>query len=210
MNLARGGKPRRIRVARPIAIHHAGSERVWPAAARAAEHGDEIDAGRLHRSEPRLQTSVPALSGGPGVSRAIPDRRSARWCSRISGSRSTMGARHVTFGDPDFFNGPTHAARIVEALHAEFPEVTYDATIKIEHLLKHRDLLSLLRDTRMPVHHQRGRIGGRRGARQARKESHPARFLRSGRADARGGLDSPADLHRVHAVDHARWRIATC
>jgi radical SAM superfamily enzyme YgiQ (UPF0313 family) len=57
------------------------------------------------------------------------------------------GARHVTFGDPDFFNGPTHALRIVEALHAEFPEITYDATIKIEHLLQHRDLLSALRDT---------------------------------------------------------------
>jgi radical SAM superfamily enzyme YgiQ (UPF0313 family) len=57
------------------------------------------------------------------------------------------GARHVTFGDPDFFNGPAHAARIVEALHAEFPEVTYDATIKVEHLLTHRDLLGVLRDT---------------------------------------------------------------
>jgi radical SAM superfamily enzyme YgiQ (UPF0313 family) len=57
------------------------------------------------------------------------------------------GARHVTFGDPDFFNGPRHALRIVEALHAEFPEITYDATIKIEHLLKHRDLLRPLRET---------------------------------------------------------------
>jgi len=57
------------------------------------------------------------------------------------------GAQHVTFGDPDFFNGPTHAARIVEALHAEFPTISYDATIKIEHLLKHRDLLPALRDT---------------------------------------------------------------
>jgi radical SAM superfamily enzyme YgiQ (UPF0313 family) len=57
------------------------------------------------------------------------------------------GASHVTFGDPDFFNGPTHAMRIVEALHAEFPRVTYDATIKIEHLLKHRNLLRPLRET---------------------------------------------------------------
>ena len=57
------------------------------------------------------------------------------------------GARHVTFGDPDFFNGPSHALRIVEALHAEFPKITYDATIKIEHLLEHRDLLSALRET---------------------------------------------------------------
>ena len=58
-----------------------------------------------------------------------------------------QGASHVTFGDPDFFNGPTHAMRIVETLHAEFPQVTYDATIKIEHLLKRRDLLRPLRDT---------------------------------------------------------------
>lgn len=57
------------------------------------------------------------------------------------------GASHVTFGDPDFLNGPTHAMRIVELLHAEFPQVTYDATIKIEHLLKHRDLLRPLADT---------------------------------------------------------------
>ena len=58
-----------------------------------------------------------------------------------------QGASHVTFGDPDFLNGPTHAMRIVESLHVEFPQVTYDATIKIEHLLKHRDLLRPLRDT---------------------------------------------------------------
>ncbi len=57
------------------------------------------------------------------------------------------GAQHITFGDPDFFNGPTHAIRIVEALHADHPEVTYDATIKVEHLLKHQDLLPRLAAT---------------------------------------------------------------
>ena len=57
------------------------------------------------------------------------------------------GAQHITFGDPDFFNGPTHAIRIVEALHAAHPDVTYDATIKVEHLLKHRDLLPRLTST---------------------------------------------------------------
>jgi len=57
------------------------------------------------------------------------------------------GARHMTFGDPDFFNGPTHAIRIVEALHAAHPDVTYDVTIKVEHLLKHRDLLPRLAST---------------------------------------------------------------
>lgn len=57
------------------------------------------------------------------------------------------GAEHVTFGDPDFFNGPAHGMRIVERMHGEFPSLTYDATIKIEHLLKRRDLLPELRHT---------------------------------------------------------------
>jgi radical SAM superfamily enzyme YgiQ (UPF0313 family) len=57
------------------------------------------------------------------------------------------GAEHITFGDPDFFNGPTHAMRIVDALHAAHPEVSYDVTIKIEHLLKHRSLVSRLAAT---------------------------------------------------------------
>lgn len=51
------------------------------------------------------------------------------------------GAEHVTFGDPDFLNGPTHALRIVRELHAKRPHITWDATIKVEHLLKHRGLL---------------------------------------------------------------------
>ena len=54
------------------------------------------------------------------------------------------GATHITFGDPDFFNGPTHARKVVEALHQEFPHVSYDVTIKVEHLLQHRELLPLL------------------------------------------------------------------
>ena len=58
------------------------------------------------------------------------------------------GAEHITFGDPDFFNGPAHALSIVEGLHREFPEVTYDATIKIEHLLHSpMEHLERLRDT---------------------------------------------------------------
>jgi radical SAM superfamily enzyme YgiQ (UPF0313 family) len=48
------------------------------------------------------------------------------------------GARHLTFGDPDFFNGPTHGLRIMRELRADFPELTFDVTIKIEHLIQHQ------------------------------------------------------------------------
>jgi radical SAM superfamily enzyme YgiQ (UPF0313 family) len=57
------------------------------------------------------------------------------------------GASHITFGDPDFFNGPTHAMRVLTALHAAHPAVSYDVTIKIEHLLAHRDLIPRLAET---------------------------------------------------------------
>ena len=58
-----------------------------------------------------------------------------------------LGAEHVTFGDPDFFNGIRHSLRIVEELHAAFPRLTYDVTIKVEHLLEHRDHLAALART---------------------------------------------------------------
>jgi radical SAM superfamily enzyme YgiQ (UPF0313 family) len=51
------------------------------------------------------------------------------------------GARHITFGDPDFLNGPAHARRVVSAMHERFPKLTFDFTAKIEHLLRHRMLL---------------------------------------------------------------------
>ncbi|MCC6174351.1 MAG: radical SAM protein [Chloroflexi bacterium] len=57
-----------------------------------------------------------------------------------------MGAGHITFGDPDFFNGIKHSLRIVEALHAAFPDVSFDATIKVEHLLEHRQHLPALKE----------------------------------------------------------------
>ncbi|MBT9590010.1 MAG: radical SAM protein [Thiobacillus sp.] len=55
-----------------------------------------------------------------------------------------IGAQHISFGDPDFLNGPTHALKVAEALHARFPELSWDATIKIEHLLNHAELLPRL------------------------------------------------------------------
>ena len=57
------------------------------------------------------------------------------------------GARHITFGDPDFFNGVGHAVAIVETFAREHPGVSYDVTIKIEHLRQHDDRLEVLRDT---------------------------------------------------------------
>ena len=114
------------------------------------------------------------------------------------------GAQHITFGDPDFFNGPTHALAIVDARGARVPR---------RHLRRHdqgrapaaagRGAAAAARH-RLRVRHLRRRIVRRRGARAAGEGTHPRR-LRRGRR--RLPVDRPravADLRRVHAVDDAR------
>ena len=91
------------------------------------------------------------------------------------------GAEHITFGDPDFFNGPTHAMRIVEALHAAHP---------VGHLRRDdqgrapaaapRSAAAAERQ-RLPVRHERRRVDRRPRARAARQGTHARRFRRGGR-----------------------------
>ncbi len=50
------------------------------------------------------------------------------------------GARHITFGDADFLNAPAHSLAVLEQSHEAHPEITFDATIKVEHILQHDDL----------------------------------------------------------------------
>lgn len=54
------------------------------------------------------------------------------------------GAGHVTFGDADFLNAPAHSLAVIEEAHRRHPHLTYDATVKVEHILEHRDLWSRL------------------------------------------------------------------
>lgn len=51
-----------------------------------------------------------------------------------------LGARHISFGDPDFLSGPHHARRTIDAVHGAFPDLTWDVTVKVEHVLRHRRL----------------------------------------------------------------------
>jgi hypothetical protein len=57
-----------------------------------------------------------------------------------------VGATHITFGDPDFFNGVHHSRRIVRAFHQRFPHVTFDCTVKVEHILRDQDVWPELAD----------------------------------------------------------------
>ncbi|HVP65731.1 MAG TPA: CUAEP/CCAEP-tail radical SAM protein [Anaeromyxobacteraceae bacterium] len=50
--------------------------------------------------------------------------------------QASAGATHVTFGDPDFLNGPGHALRLGREIHRRFPGMTFDFTAKVEHLVR--------------------------------------------------------------------------
>jgi radical SAM superfamily enzyme YgiQ (UPF0313 family) len=101
----------------------------------------------VHRGETRLAGQVEASRGCLHACRhcPIPPVYGGRFfvvpreiVLADARNQVAMGAAHITFGDPDFLNGPGHALAIARALHAEFPTLTFDFTAKIEHLLKHR------------------------------------------------------------------------
>ena len=54
------------------------------------------------------------------------------------------GAGHVHFADPDFLNRPAHALRVARALHERHPGVSFDATIKVSHVLANREVVGEL------------------------------------------------------------------
>ncbi len=57
--------------------------------------------------------------------------------------QANMGARHITFGDPDFFNAPQYGLELLAEARRR-RGLTFDVTIKVEHLLEHRALLPRL------------------------------------------------------------------
>ncbi|HSK07160.1 MAG TPA: radical SAM protein [Acidimicrobiia bacterium] len=50
------------------------------------------------------------------------------------------GIEHITFGDPDFLNAPRYSLDLLRATHADHPGVTFDVTVKVEHILAHRSM----------------------------------------------------------------------
>lgn len=56
------------------------------------------------------------------------------------GQLVASGASHITFGDPDFLNGPRHALRVLNAVHDAYPQLSFDCTVKVEHILAHEPI----------------------------------------------------------------------
>ena len=91
----------------------------------------EASHGCVHRCR---HCPVPAVYDGR--IRVVQADTVLRDVERLAG----MGARHITFGDPDFLNGWRHSLAIVRAMHERFPELTFDCTTKVEHVLEHAEV----------------------------------------------------------------------
>ncbi len=114
------------------------------------------------------------------------------------------GARHITFGDPDFFNGIRHADAIIRAFRREFPGLTYDVTIKVEHLLQHADMLPVLRDTGCIFVTTAVESVDDDVLAKLEKGHTRADFERAVDLSRRAADRAGADIRAVHAVDDAR------
>jgi len=53
-----------------------------------------------------------------------------------------LGARHISFADADFLSRPSHAKRVMKEFGSSFPELTFDLTTKVSHLLANEDLIA--------------------------------------------------------------------
>ena len=91
----------------------------------------EASHGCVHRCR---HCPVPAVYDGR--IRVVQAQTVLRDVERLAG----MGARHITFGDPDFLNGSRHSLAIVRRLHERLPELTFDCTTKVEHVLEHAEV----------------------------------------------------------------------
>jgi hypothetical protein len=50
------------------------------------------------------------------------------------------GIQHVTFSDPDFLNAPRYSMDLLRNAHDAHPGLTFDVTVKVEHVLAHQSL----------------------------------------------------------------------
>lgn len=142
----------------------------WAAKAGGPSRGTSVNLGR-RRFRPPRRAGLPALdryahlatgSGHVLVGYVEASHGCRHRCShcpipavydgryRITGEETVLadisqlasaGAGHITFGDPDFLNAPAYSLRVLEAAHRRLPHLTFDATVKVEHIIRHRHVL---------------------------------------------------------------------
>ena len=162
-----------------------------PAAVPGARPRGPAAAGRVRatrgRRTARAASATPRRRAAASICAGI-----ARSCRYISGAVPRRAARGGAGGHPPAGGGRRRSTsrsaipisstargtrwRSSKRSTREWPGLTYDVTIKIEHLLQHRDLLPVLQRTGCAVRDQRGGVARRRGAGEAATRATRARI----------------------------------
>ncbi len=111
------------------------------------------------------------------------------------------GARHISFADPDFLNAPHHARRVLAGLRDRHPALTFDATIKVEHLLRYPRGARRAGRVRLCVRGQRLRVGQQPHPRPPGQGPHGGRHVRGGNRPTLARYRDPPVLVAFYAVD---------
>jgi hypothetical protein len=96
----------------------------------------------MSRTAPARHSPVPAGPERRLVGYA--EVRGAHDALDDAGRQASAGARHLTFGDPDFLDDAPQALRVAELIHERHPGLTYDVSSTVAQLLRHAGLLERL------------------------------------------------------------------
>ena len=154
----------------------------------------------------RLCPPLPALPRARCLRRSDSHHRRRHGGRRRRRRRSAAGARHVTYGDPDFFNGVHHARRVVDAVQRRVPRRDVRLHREGRARAPPRRPLARAGPARLPVRGQRVRVRERPDTRDPRQGAHRARRDPRRRHPARRGDRAPTDLAAVHPVVDRRRR----
>ena len=163
----------------------------------------EASHGCAHRCR---HCPVPVVYDGRTRARGRGRRASPTWPSSVAWAPATSPS-----ATPTSSTVRTTRARVVDAVHGAFPELTFDVTAKVEHILRHRDLWPALARGRLPVRGVGLRVGQRRTSSAQLDKGHSAAEAARGRGRAaRGGHRAPPVAAPLHPVDDGRTTSSPC
>ena len=165
---------------------------------------------RLHRGQPWLQAPLPPLPRRARLRRQVSYRATTISCSRTFAARSLPAPSTSPSATPTSSTASPTRSNWCARCTREFPRLTYDVTIKVEHLLQHAAASSRAARHRLRLRHHRRRVARRSRARPPRQGPHARRLRPPRLAVPRRRPDPGADLCRLHTLDHARRAMPTC
>ena len=158
--------------------------------------------GRVRRGQPRLRAPLPPLPGPGDLRRPHPHRRRRRRASPTSRSRSPPVRATSRSVIPTSSTACTTRCASRAPCTTRFPDLTFDCTVKVEHILRHDEVWAELAAARLPVRRLRVRGASTTTSSRRLDKGHTAADEAAARrASCAGTASRSGRRSAVHAVD---------